>query len=76
MPLYLRNMAALHPSSCRESILCIVWMHCLYGPWFRQEIEGRTSGSNKEFWDRARQKKIYQGRCEDIDAWYLSVAMW
>jgi hypothetical protein len=33
----------------------------------RQEIGGGASGKYKEFWDRARHRKIYLGRCADTD---------
>jgi len=37
----------------------------------RQEIEGGTSGRQKEFWDRARWE-TGPGRCDKMDPRYLS----
>ena len=42
-----------------------------FGLWLRQEIEvGHLAG--EKFWDRARWE-MGPGRCNKMDAWYLSI---
>jgi hypothetical protein len=41
------------------------------GLWLKQKTGGRTSGRQKEFWDRARWE-IGPGRYDTMDPWYLN----
>jgi hypothetical protein len=43
--------------------------------WLRQGIRRWDIWKEKEFWDRARSRGCWEplGRCEEKDAWYLSI---